>query len=266
MVPLPEPRIDLALIDATFRHRIVSRPAGGPPLSCRVHTPDGAPPRLHNEGMVIEPAEGVRTTAGPAARIQPSRESDDASRRRESEHWNRRRDLERQLHDGPALRIAALTLHIGLLRQKLQEGAGNLERDIDDLQGQLHMALQELRLIADQIYPPLLHEAGLGAALRELSLRARVPVRVDAVDDRFDAAVEGVAYFAVLEALDHVGPEAGSVEISARRDESGLALDLANVDTRHWGVVLDRIQRLGGAVEIVAGPGVGTIKVRIPCE
>jgi len=215
--------------------------------------------------VVIEPAQGIGKASPPAAGHGTSGEQDDGRRRREGEQWNRRRDLERQLHDGPALRIAALTLHLGLLGQKLRAGEANLQREIDDLQGQLHTVLQELRTIADQIYPPLLHEAGLGPALRELARRAPVPVRVDAVDDRFDAAVEGVVYFAVLEVLDDLGPDAGSVDVTVRRDGDGLALSLTNVETGHGSAVLDHIQRLGGAMEIVAGPTLGTIKVTIPC-
>jgi signal transduction histidine kinase len=188
-------------------------------------------------------------------------------RRRADEHWNRRRDLERQLHDGPALRIAALTLHLGLLAQKVRDGTGDLQEDIDDLQGQLHIALQELRAIADQIYPPLLQEAGLGPALRELASSVRAPVRIDAVDGRFDPAVEGVAYFAVREVLEYA---TRTVDVTVRRYGDGLALDLANVNTGQAVAVRDRIQWLGGAVEIVGGSlmdvGTGTIKVRIPCE
>jgi signal transduction histidine kinase len=187
----------------------------------------------------------------------------DACRRRADEHWNRRRDLERQLHDGPALRIAALTLHLGLLAQKARDGTGELAHDIEDLQGQLHIVLQELRAIADQIYPPLLQEAGLGPALRELASSVQAPVRVDAVDGRFDAAVEGAAYFAVLEVLEDLRVATRTVDITVRRDDDGLALDLANVDTGQGIAVGDRIHRLGGAVEIV---GDSTIKVRIPCE
>lgn len=191
-----------------------------------------------------------------------------ACRRRVDEHWNRRRDLERQLHDGPALRIAALTLRLGLLAQKVREGTGDLQRDIEDLQGQLHLVVQELRAIADQIYPPLLQEAGLGPALRELASSLRVPVHVDAVDGRFDPAVEGVAYFAVLEVLEYA---TRTVDVTVRRDDDGLALDLAHVDTGQGVAVRDRIQWLGGAVEVVGGSlsgvgAMGTIKVRIPCE
>jgi len=93
-----------------------------------------------------------------------------------------------------------------------------------------------------------------------------VPVRVHAVEHRFDTAVEGVAYFAVVEMLEGLGPDAGPVDVMVRRDAGRLALDLANVDTDRADTVRDHIHWVGGAVDIVAGPTVGTIKVRIPCE
>ncbi|MGX6606118.1 histidine kinase [Micromonosporaceae bacterium Da 78-11] len=184
-----------------------------------------------------------------------------ARRRRADEHWNRRRDLERQLHDGPALRIAALTVHLGLLAQKVRDGTGDPQHDITELQQQLHIVLQELRAIADRIYPPLLQEAGLGPALRELAGSAEAPVRVDAADGRFDPAVEGVAYFAVLAVLEDRRPATRTAYIVLRRDADGLALDLADVNTGQAVAVRDRIHWLGGSVEVVGG----VIKVRIPC-
>jgi signal transduction histidine kinase len=187
------------------------------------------------------------------------------ARRRVDEHWSRRRDLERQLHDGPALRIAALTLRLGLLAQKARGGAGDLQHDIEDLQDQLHIVSQELRAIADQIYPPLLLQAGLGPAVRELASSVQVPVRVDAVDGRFDPAVEGVAYFAVVAVLESLRPVTRTVDVTVRRYDDGLALDLANVDTGPGTAVRNRIQWLGESVEI-DGSVPGTIKVRIPCE
>ncbi|MET0422782.1 MAG: histidine kinase [Actinoplanes sp.] len=199
--------------------------------------------------MILEPHD-----AGAAAR-----------RRRLDEHWQRRRDLERQLHDGPALRIAALTLHLGVLSQKVRSGTGDVQDDIENLQAELHVVLQELRAIAGQIYPPLLLQAGLGAAVLELADSVQVPVRVVTVDGRFDPAVEGVAYFAVLTVLEGLRPATRTVDITVRRDVGALTLDLANVDTGHGIAVRDRIQWLGGAVEIDGGSVMGTIRVRIPC-
>jgi signal transduction histidine kinase len=204
-------------------------------------------------GMTVEPHEAGR-----------------ASRRRADEHWSRRRDLERQLHDGPAVRIAALTLSLGLLAQRAC-GDGDLPQAVEELQAQLHLVLQELRAIADRIYPPLLQDAGLGPALRELAIKAKTPIRVDAVDGRFDPAVEGVAYFTVLGVLEDLRPATRTVDVTIRRYADGLALDLANVDTGQSVAVRARIQWLGGAVEIGRCSVIGsetreTIKVRIPCE
>ncbi len=176
------------------------------------------------------------------------------------EYWNRRLDLERRLHDGPALRIAALTLHLGLLAEK----APDLRPDIEDLQSQLHLVQRELRMIADRIYPPLLREQGLGAALRELAADLPMRVRVDA-EGRFDATVEGIAYFTVREVLEFPAEATRTVDITVRRDDRGLVLDLADVDTGQVVAVRDRVRWLGGTVEIVGGAALPTIKVRIPC-
>jgi hypothetical protein len=134
--------------------------------------------------------------------------------------------------------------------------------DIQDLQGQLHLVLQELRAVADQIYPPLLRAAGIGPAVRELANNIQVPVRVDAVDTRFDPAAEGVAYFAVLAVLENVRCTTRTVDITVRRAGSGLTLDLAGAEPAREVAVHHRIRRLGGAVQVVGG----TIQVSIPCE
>ena len=71
---------------------------------------------------------------------------DDGRRRWEGEHWSRRRDIERQLHDGPALRHRGPDATPGATQGRSSGGGtGDLQRDIDDLQGQLHIVLQELR-------------------------------------------------------------------------------------------------------------------------
>ena len=85
-----------------------------------------------------------------------------ARRRREREQWQRRRRLERQLHDGAALRASALALQLGLFQHRVPEAERELRTAIGALQDELHAVLQELRDVAAQIYPPLLDETGLG--------------------------------------------------------------------------------------------------------
>lgn len=191
-----------------------------------------------------------------------------ARRRKETTWWLRRQLLERQLHDGAALRVSALSLRLGLLRyQRLDDEVAWQDR-IGELQDELHAVLQELREVANQIYPPLLDEAGLGPALRELADQRGVDLVIDAADDRFSADVEGAAYFAIAECLAGRRTDAGPIAITIQRDRQGLVLGIQGLDCRHTGVMLDHAAPLGGAVDIdqSSTPGAGMITVRIPCE
>jgi len=211
--------------------------------------------------MKVEPAEraGDTPTRLPAPAV-------DACLRAEREGWLRRRLLERQLHDGASLRISALALQLGLFRHRIPATEQDLRESIGGLQDELHAVLQELREVARQIYPPLLDEAGLGPALREMAARTPSPVRVDATDDRFGAAAEGAAYFAVAECLSALDRDAPPVELLVRRDADVLAVHVRGIDVRHAAPMHDRVRRMGGTVDVTGGPTAATIIAGIPCE
>jgi signal transduction histidine kinase len=216
--------------------------------------------------MMLEPAHGAGGVPAAGRGAAAPASAPDGEYRPEGEHWHRRRLLERQLHDGPALRLSALALQLGLLGQKLPGGERNLQGDIDELQAQLHTVLEELRAIADRIYPPLLYEAGLGPALHALAGRAAATVRVDVPDDRFDPAVEAVAYFAVLECVEALGPDASTVQLRVRREPGDLLVDVASRGLRHDSAVVEQLRRLGDVTNVLVEPTTGTITMRIPCE
>jgi signal transduction histidine kinase len=184
----------------------------------------------------------------------------------EHDHWRRRRLLQRQLHDGAALRISALTLQFGLFRHQVPATEADLRRSVDGLQDGLHAVLQDLRDVARKIYPPLLDQAGLGPALRETAYRVAVTVRVDSPAARFGPAVEGAAYFAITECLDALDDEAPPVEVLVRPDGDMLVVTVAGVDVEHARMMDDIVRRMGGTVETTGGSGIGTIIARIPCE
>lgn len=225
--------------------------------------------------MMLEPAQ----RAGDAPRIEqgtspesppplttrlpaPTRE---VRLHTEREQWRVRRSLERQLHDGAALRISALALQLGLLRHRVTTADPDLHASIDVLQDELHAVLQELRDVAGKIYPPLLDEAGLGPALREVADRLDRPVRVDAPADRFGPAAEGAAYFAVTECLE-AAPGTSGLDVVVRREGRTLAVDVVGVDLRHANRMLGVIRKLDGAIDVTGRPAAGTITARIPCE
>jgi Histidine kinase len=223
-------------------------------------------------------AEPVDTAELPGSCLVP--EVSAARRRREVDRWLDRRRLERQLHDGASLRLSALSLRLGLLDPATMRDESRWRARVDELQHELHLVLQELRDVARKIYPPLLDQAGLGAALGELAERhpGALVLEVSETDRdgeasgdgetsgdggrRFGPAAEGAAYFVVAECLAVPPPARSSVlRVSVGADPRGLVLTAAGVDEECPDRVLDRVQPLGGTVEVA---GTRTIVLRIP--
>src|SRR5687768_18056467 len=112
--------------------------------------------------MTVEPAP---TPAGSTTRLgappgpasaKPAAGSDDEGRARRTaqEQWVRLRHLERQLHDGAALRISALALRLGMLRHRMPPDEQQFQAAVEAIQDELHLVLQELRDVAGMLYPP----------------------------------------------------------------------------------------------------------------
>ena len=189
---------------------------------------------------------------------------DDA--RRSAERWRDRQTLERRLHDGPAQRLSALTLRLGVLRADApgRNGDEAWHRGLDVFQSELERALQELREVAGALYPPLLDEAGLGPALRELVTATGAVARVDVADVRCGTAAEGAAYFAVAGCLAAADAAPGRPEIGirVRVENDDLVLTLSGVDPDQRRPVLDEAAPLGGRAELT---GPAEITARFPC-
>ncbi|MCD2196695.1 histidine kinase [Actinomycetospora endophytica] len=191
-------------------------------------------------------------------------------RRRQEERWRRRRSLERQLHDGAALRISSLALRLGVLENgSVDPDDGARHRDIAALQDEVAAALEELRAVASQIYPPLLHEAGLGPALRELVTARQRDVVLDVAADRAEPAVEGAVYFALADCLEASGaPLAVRIRREPGTVEGGdiVVVVIEGADPALGPAVLDEAGPLGGTVDVEGAPGsAGTITARFPC-
>ena len=254
-------------------------------------TLDPAPPVLGGDVDSADGGDGGGGGVGDDG-VDGGASAHDEERTRATAHrqWLDRRALERQLHDGAALRISALTLRLGLLRHAVPGAGHEFRQAVEGLQDELHLVLQELRDVAGLLYPPLLDEAGLGPALREVAARCPVPVRIDAPDERFGPAVEGAVYFAVLGCLPAPDPRgdpmdghtdgraagvrpATSIDVVVRRDGDALAVLVTGVDAWHAAPVHDAVRPRGGTVAVGRGAGGGDgaaddpapITVRIPC-
>jgi signal transduction histidine kinase len=189
-----------------------------------------------------------------------------------------RRRLERDLHDGIQQRLVSLALTLRAAQAtapaELNELQARLSRVVDGLSG----ALEELQEISRGIHPAILSEGGLGPALKTLARRSAVPVELEVhAERRLPSHVEVAAYYVVSEALTnaakhahasvaHVDVEAfdGVLQLSIRDDGAGGA-----DPSRGSGLIglTDRVEALGGTIEVVSPVGEGTsLLVTLPVE
>lgn len=126
-----------------------------------------------------------------------------------------RRRIERDLHDGVQQRLVALGMLLGrALRSQDVQRAEQLLRQAHEESGR---ALTELREVAWRVYPTVLDEAGLRAALETVAERSAIPVRLDYdLAAEPDTALATVAYFVVSEAVTNAVKHSGAGRISVR--------------------------------------------------
>jgi signal transduction histidine kinase len=183
-----------------------------------------------------------------------------------------RRRLERNIHDGAQQQLVALAVKLRLLGQAADRDPGKVVEMATQLQAEATETLEELRDLARGIYPPLLADKGLPAALEAQARKSTLPVKVEADElGRFPQDVEAAIYFSCLEALQNVAKyaEASRVTISLTRtdrrlsfavtdDGAGFDPDATTYGTGLQGIA-DRIDALGGTLEVVSSLGGGTI-------
>jgi signal transduction histidine kinase len=190
----------------------------------------------------------------------------------------RAKALERNLHDGAQQQLVALAVKARLMESVIRkdpEKAIALAREVGEEAGG---ALENLRDLAHGIYPPLLADKGLAAALEAQARKSSVPVQVmaDGVG-RFPHEIEAAVYFSCLEALQNVAKYAEAAGAVVRVAEVGdeltfeVADDGVGFDTSstRYGTGLqgmaDRLDALGGAIEIRSARGEGTtVAGRVP--
>ena len=183
-----------------------------------------------------------------------------------------RRRLERNLHDGAQQQLVALGVQLGLAQRQAQQDAPAVAEALERLQAQTTDALENLRDLARGVYPPLLADQGLAAAIESQSRRSTVPVRVESDGiGRYPQEVETAVYFCTLEALQNAAKYARPHEVVVRLEEREGELVFAIEDdgegfdqaTTPLGSGLqnmyDRLAALGGQLFVDSRPGEGTL-------
>ena len=220
--------------------------------------------------MAVE-LEAHNTRLGADLRAQA--EALASSRRRLLDAALREREvLGRQVEVDVMLRLDRLAREVQAVPSQglATEAAERLRRAAEAI-GAARAEVAELAL---GLYPPTLAHHGLVGALRELAAMTAIDVRIEAPDDATGGPdADATLYFLCAEGLANAArhARASSVQIQIERDVVNLTMrveddgvggaDLAN-GTGLRGL-RDRVEALGGTLEVVSPPGKGTRLVAI---
>jgi signal transduction histidine kinase len=183
-----------------------------------------------------------------------------------------RRRLERDLHDGAQQALVALRVRVAVLRETLDGDMEAARGGLQEVEDELGAALEELRRLSRGLYPPLLADRGLAAALGSAAVRAAFPVSVEGDVPRLSRAAELAAYYCCTEALQnvakHAGPgvratvrlgaDDGAVWFEVRDDGRGFDTGSTPAGTGTTGM-RDRAAAAGGHLKVRSAPGEGTV-------
>jgi signal transduction histidine kinase len=188
-----------------------------------------------------------------------------------------RRRIERDLHDGAQQRLVAVAMSLGRAKSKFDDDPNAVRDLIDEAHTDAKLAVSELRDLARGIYPAVLGDRGLDAALSAQA--AKSPIHVDVqvtVEPRPPAAVETTAYFIVGETLTNIAKHSGATEAGVKvwRTDGTVVVEIT--DNGHGGAEMhpggglaglaDRAATIDGVITVVSPPGGPTvIRADLPC-
>jgi signal transduction histidine kinase len=192
------------------------------------------------------------------------------------------RRVERDLHDGAQMRLAALAMNLGMAREKLGEDenadSATVRELLDAAQRNAMDALADLRDLARGIHPPAL-DSGLASALATLATSSAIPASVAAdIGERPTPAIETIAYFCAAELIANATKHsyANQIKINIYTERSGV-LRLEVTDDGIGGAdaargsglagLAQRVSTVDGRIDVSSPPGgPTTVTVELPLK
>jgi two-component system, NarL family, sensor kinase len=204
-----------------------------------------------------------------------------------------RRRIARELHDGMAQNLFAITLNLARLQQDQNISlTAEVSDAIEDCQALCEQSLQEIRTLSYLLHPPLLDQAGLFSALQWYieGFTRRTGIYVDLVElqdiGRLPSDIETALFRVVQECLTnicrHSGSDTASIRLEKHPDgvllrirDQGQGMDVSvdgSSDDQIQGMgvgipgMRQRLKQLGGRLDITSGHHGTTIVAKVPID
>jgi PAS domain S-box-containing protein len=193
-----------------------------------------------------------------------------------------RHNLARELHDRVGQSLTALSINLSIVQSQLSAAsAQQIGTRLTDSFQLIDETVEHVRDVMANLYPPVLADYGLAAALRwygeRFSRHTTIAVRVEedgSTSSRLPAHLEAVLFRVAQEALNNVARHAqarqimiqlttgATVQLCIQDDGCGFDPAQAITTDEHsgWGLraMRERVEAVGGSLDLHAAPGQGT--------
>jgi len=183
---------------------------------------------------------------------------------------NARRRLEQDLHDGAQLRLTWLAVQLRDAAELSRRSPERAAVVLGEAEGELELAIDELRKLAHGIHPAVLVDLGLAEAVKGLALHSSIPVTVvELPSSRLDETAETIAYYVVSEAIANAQKysRASSIEVRIAPEKDKLRIEVVDdgvggaAEGQGSGLegLRDRAEAIGGTMKLSSRAGQGTL-------
>ena len=195
-----------------------------------------------------------------------------------AESYAERRRIERDLHDGVQQNLVAVAVNLQHARQLFETDTSAVAPVLEEIARDVREALEGVRDLAHEIYPPLLLDRGLAEAIGAAASAATVPTRVEPMAlARYPEDVEATVYFCCVDALrDAAVRGVGAATVRIWQDGATLTFEVAYDEGHdspqlspgpHQTSIQDRLGAVGGRLTVASSPlGATSVAGTIPLE
>jgi two-component system sensor histidine kinase DegS len=198
-----------------------------------------------------------------------------------------RRKIARELHDGPAQSMASILIRLDLMKRMWDQDVAGIYEEIENVRDMSRETLDDIRRIMFDLKPSLLHENNFSSTLRDYfyDYEDKYNFNIEFVligeDKNYDLSLEIALFRIVQESITNIRKHAGVKQAQVKLEDNGgfltlvikdegCGFDLNSVSNKEsYGILgmMERVNLLGGKLDIFAVPGQGTrIVIKVPLE
>lgn len=198
-----------------------------------------------------------------------------------------RRKIARELHDGPAQTMASMLIRLDFVERLWDKDISRINEELGNIKKMSRESLDDIRRIMFDLKPALIHEEEFYYTLRDYlkDFQVKYNFEIDFVmfgeKKKYDIAMESAIFRLVQEAITNIRKHANTKKAMVKLEDNGKSLTLvikdegSGFEVEHdqaresYGIIgmKERVQLLGGEMEIDSQPGQGTqIIITVPLE